>query len=343
MNVNIYRIKIICAFLAAATACSVPRAVAADSVAAQTTTSQSTNPIPVSTITNSPVEQEYEALIAKDDEAHDQVDGWIEENNRAKAKGKAVPDVELNQRILLRLAPVRKAYEEFLEKHPDHVRAHLAFGGFLNEANEETAGEAQWEKALALDTNNPASYNNLAGRYAETDREEKAFQYYEKAIELRPQEALYYENFADALYVARKKAMEYYKLDEQQVFSKALAMYSNAVRLDPSKFVYASRLADTYYAVKPFPPEKALQAWTNALKIAKTDLEREGVAVHLARCKMLGGQLADARAQINAVTNPVFSEIKTQVLKHIAEREKPAETNQPAPVSTQPKAQPSPP
>lgn len=326
MTFTVNRIKILLTLLAATAAY-----ILAGADATKSPTNQTNAPQSITAGTNSATETEYEALIAKDDYAHEEVDRWIEENNRAKTKGTAVPDAELNQRILQRFEPVKKEYEEFLKKYPGHVRAHLAFGGFLNEANDEKAGEAEWEKALALDTNNPAAYNNLAGRYAESGREEKAFQYFEKAIALRPMEGLYYENFADVLYVYRKKAMDFYKLpDEQQVFLKALSVYSNALKFDPTKFVYASRLADTYYAIKPFPAGKALQAWTNALKVAKTDLEREGVCVHLARCKMLGDRLADARVQINAITNPVFSEIKAEVLKNIAEREKPAATNQPS-------------
>src|SRR6185369_5121215 len=155
-------------------------------------------------------------------EAQSEVDNWIQENNQAKAKGRAVPDEELNRKIMQRLEPVKKAYEEFIRKHSDHARARLAYGGFLNDTKDEEGAQAQWEKALQLDPTNPAAYNNLAGRYAESGREQRGFEYFTKAIELKPDEPVYYENFGDALYVFRKKGMEYYKLDEQQVFAKVV-------------------------------------------------------------------------------------------------------------------------
>jgi tetratricopeptide (TPR) repeat protein len=274
--------------------------------------------------TNTSVEKEYEQLLGKDDEAQMQVDQWIKENNQFKAKGAGVPDEELNRRILQRFEPVRKAYDDFLKEHPNHARARLAYGGFLNDATDEAGAQAQWEKALELDPSNPAAYNNLAGRYAESGREFKAFDYFSKAIELKPEEAQYYQGFGDALYVFRKKAMDYYKLDEQQVYGRALGLYSNALRLDPTKFLFASRMADTYYAIKPFPATQAMKAWTNALQLSATEVEREGVCVHLARVKMLAGQLGEARTQLNAITNAAFVQIKTEVMKNIGEREKEA-------------------
>src|SRR5437016_5873058 len=268
---------------------------------------QAANVTATLTDTNAAVEKEYKELLSKDDEAQTDVDKWIQENNQFKTKGAGVPDADLNRRILQRFEPVRKAYEEFIKEHPNHAQARLAYGGFLNDSNDEAGAQAQWEKALELDPTNPAAYNNLAGRYAESGHDGKGFEYFTKAIQLKPEEALYYNNFADALYVFRTKAMEYCKLDEQQIFAKALRFYSNAALLEPKKFLFASSFADTHYAIRPFPAERAEKAWTNALQLAQTDLEREGVYVHLARAKMLGGRFPEARTQLNAVTNPTLS------------------------------------
>jgi len=309
-------VLLLMAFQLAATAESITNVPAGD---------KATNLVASANVTNTAaVEKEYVALLAKDNEAQAEVDQWIQENNQFKAKGAGVPDADLNRRILQRFEPVRKAYEDFIKDHPDHARARLAFGGFLNDANDEAGAQTQWEKALELDPTNPAAYNNLAGHYAESGKEEKGFEYFAKAIQLKPDEPLYYNNFGDAVYVFRKKAMEYYKLDEQQVFAKALGLYSNAVRVDPKKFLFASRFADTYYAIKPFPAEAAAKAWTNALQLTQSELEREGVYVHLARAKMLAGRFPDARTQLNGVTNGAFSEIKSDLLKNIGEREKEA-------------------
>src|SRR6478752_2505613 len=116
MKLKANRMKILPVFVGLTATCILTQSATADTLAAQTNTPQ----VSQATETNSVSERDYEALIAKDDEAHEQVDVWIEENNRAKAKGTAVPDADLNKRILQRLEPVKKAYEEFLQKYPDH-------------------------------------------------------------------------------------------------------------------------------------------------------------------------------------------------------------------------------
>jgi cytochrome c-type biogenesis protein CcmH/NrfG len=122
--------------------------------------------------------------------------------------------------------------------------------------------------------------------------------------------------------------MECFALNEQQVIEKALGLYSNAMRLDPDNFPLASDVAETYYAIKPLRTDEALQAWTNALQVAHSGVEREGVHIHLARIKMAAGRFAEARAHLNAVTNTVYGELKSRIARRIEERQRnPNETN----------------
>jgi tetratricopeptide (TPR) repeat protein len=162
--------------------------------------------------TNAVVEKEYETLLAADDAAQSEVDKWIRDNNEFKAKGAGTPDAELNRRIRDRFEPVRKAYDDFVRRYPRHARARLAYVSFLGDLQDEAGAQAQWEKALELDPGNPSAYNNLAGAYSENGDKKKAFEYFSKAIELNPSEALYYHNFGNSIYVLRKAAMAYYVL-----------------------------------------------------------------------------------------------------------------------------------
>ena len=214
---------------------------------------------------NSTAEREYENLLDADDAAQAEADKWIRENNDFRANGAGVPDADLNRRIQDRFEPVRKAYEDFIRRYPNHVRARIAYGSLLGDLQDETGAQRQWEKALELDPKNPAVYNNLAGTYSERGPAQKAFDYFSKAIELNPSEGLYYHNFGNSLFVLRKQAMAYYHLTEQQIFAKTLLLYSNAVRLTPDNFPFASDLAQTYYAIQPFQEDAALKSWTNAL------------------------------------------------------------------------------
>ncbi len=262
-------------------------------------------------------EKEFQLLMAQDDAALAEVDKWIRENDEFEAKGAGLPAGQLRQRILDRIEPVRKAYEDFIKRHPNHAGARVAYASFLSDTKDEESAQDQLEKALALDTNNPAIYNNLANIYGHIGPVRKAFAYYTKAIELNPLEPIYYHNFGTTVYLFRSDAKEYFHLDEAQVFAKAFALYSNAMRLDPENFPLASDVAQSYYGVQPIPIETALNAWTNALKIAHDEFEREGVQIHFARLKILAGRLKEAQAHLDAVTNAAYGELKSRLTKNL--------------------------
>jgi len=315
--------NLIIGLLGALAATNQPAAVS--NLAAQTTGIAITIPDP-----NDPVEKEYQKLLADDDAAQAEVDQWIRDNRTFAASGAGASMEEMNQRIETRFEPIRKAYRDFLERHPDHARARLAYGSFLGDKGDEEGAQAQWEKARELDPKNPAAWNNLANFYGHTGEPKKAFGYYAKAIELEPTEPVYYHNFGTTVYLFRRDAMEYYSITEQQVFDKALDLYSKAIKLDPGNFPLASDVAQTYYAIRPLRTNDALAAWTNTLKIAHDEIEREGVYVHLARIKMVVGRFDEARQQLNAVTNEMYADLKRVVTRSLNDRESKAKaTNAP--------------
>jgi len=273
---------------------------------------------------NDPLEKEYQKLIEDDDEAQAEVDKWIKDNNEFASKGAGAKPEDLNRRIKEKFAPIRKRYEDFVQHHPTHARARVAYASFLGDLNEEEAAQVQLEKALELDQKNPAVYNNLANIYGHDGPTKKAFEYYAKAIELNPFESVYYHNFGTTVYLFRKDAREYYGITEQQVFDKALELYAKAMKLDPTNFPLASDVAQTYYGIKPTRTEDALKAWTNALAIANDEVEREGVYLHFARHKLHAERFEEARAHLKSVTNEMYTDLKKRLARNIEEQEKEA-------------------
>ena len=265
----------------------------------------------------------------EDDRAQGEIDQWIRENDEFAAKGAAIPPAQLKRKIQQRVEPVRKAYEDFIERHPTNSRARVAFASFLGDTKDEESAEEQLEKALVLDTNNPAIYNNLANIYGHIGPVKKAFEFYGKALALNPLEPVYYHNFGTTVYLFRNDAMEYFNLTMVQVFAKAFELYSNSMRLDPDNFPLASDVAQTYYGIQPMRTEQALQAWTNALHIAHDEIEREGVYIHFARIKNMAGRFAEARAHLDAITNEMYMELKHRIERNINEKENAPTTNAP--------------
>ncbi len=268
-----------------------------------------------------PLEKELQKLMEQDDEAQAEVDKWIRENQEFAAKGAGVPNAELNRRVLKRFEPVRKAYEDFIARHPKYADARVAYASFLNDIGEEEVAFTQLEKARELDPKDPAIWNNLANYYGHNGPVAKAFDYYAKAIELNPKETVYYHNFGTTVFLFRKDAMEHFKINEQQVFDKALELYAEAIKLDPTDFPLATDVARTYYGIKPARTEEALRSWTNAMSLARDDIEREGVHVHFARIKMHVGRFAEARAHLGAITNGMYADLKKTLTRALKEKE----------------------
>ena len=270
---------------------------------------------------NDPAEKELDRLMTEDDAAMAEVDKWIQDNNAFTAQGGGESKAELNQRIMARLDIVRKHYEDFLRRYPDSARGHLAYASFLNNIGDEEAAKVQNEKARELDPKDPAAWNNLGNYYGENGPITNAFVYYAKAIELDSNEPVYYQNLAVMVYLYRTDAKAFYHIDEQQVFDKSLALYRKALQHDPDNFPLVTDYAESYYGIRPLRTNDALVAWTNALQVAHNDVEREGVYVHLTRIKMLAGRYAEARAQLDAVTNATYADLKQTLERAITQRE----------------------
>jgi tetratricopeptide (TPR) repeat protein len=294
---------------------------------------------------NDPVERELARLMKEDDAAQAEVDRWIQDRDKTGIAPGEVEKAALRAKIFNRFAPIKKGYDDLLNAHPNHARGRLAYGSFLSDIGEEEAAEAQWEKAREADPKNPAAWNNLANHYGHYGSVRKAFDYYAKAIELEPDESVYYQNLATIVFLFRKEAMEHYGISEQEVFSRSMALYRKALVHDPENFRLAAEVAQTYYGIKPPTvgdkaldrkaelklAHEALAAWQAAFRLAGSDLERETIQLHFTRWQINSARFDEARQSLNLVTNAALAVSKRTLLNKLARRETGAKgTNNPA-------------
>lgn len=270
---------------------------------------------------NDPVEQEFQRVLDLDDEAQAEVDKWIRDNNAFAAQGAGLPRAELNIKILQRFEVVRTNYLDFLATHTNHARAYLAYASFLNDIGRERDSLEYLEKARDLDPGNPAAWNNLANYHGHFGGVKKSFDYYAKAIELNPNEPVYYQNYGTTVFLFRKDAREHFGITEQEVFDKALALYAQAIRLDPENFPLATDIAQTYYGIRPLRTNAAFTAWNYAMSIARDQIERDGVHIHLARLNREIGNYDEARRHLNIITNAMYDQLKQRLVRSVDEEE----------------------
>jgi tetratricopeptide (TPR) repeat protein len=287
---------------------------------------------PPSTAASTPATDEaYQRLLEQDDDALLDIERWLREEQSPDTLPPSHTRPALQSRIAERTRPVREAYEDFLKRHPEHARAHLAYGSFLMELGDENLAVEHMEQSRRLDTDNPAAWNNLANHYGHRGPVKRAFDYYARAITLNPREPVYYQNLATTVFLFRKDAVEHFQLSESQVFEKSLDLYRQAIKLDPTNFMLASDYAQSFYGIRPASTNgqaaqtddrtrlanQAVHAWEYALKLAGDDLQREGVKVHLARNHLLAGRPGEARRVLFEVTHPVYATLKQRVLRNI--------------------------
>jgi cytochrome c-type biogenesis protein CcmH/NrfG len=266
---------------------------------------------------NDPTEKELHVLMLEDDTALAEVNDWMNTNNIPQTN--RVARLAFQEHVRNRLDLVKHDYDHFLRNHPDSARGYLAYGSFLNDIGDEDAAAVEYENSKQLDPKNPAVWNNLANYYGEYGGITNAFVDYAEAIRLDPTEPVYYQNFATTVYLFRKDAKEYYHINEQQTFDKALGLYRQAMKLAPANLVLATDYAESYYGITPLRTNDALLAWTNALNLAQDDNEREGVMVHLARVKISAGFYTDAQADLDAITNAAFADMKGRLERSLVE------------------------
>jgi tetratricopeptide (TPR) repeat protein len=290
--------------------------------------------------TNDPVDMAFHKLLLDDDAAEQDVLKWSDEADAFSGAGAGDPKITLHARIQKRLDGIKQEYQTFIGLHPNHASARLAFGSFLNDTGEEEGAVEQWEKARELDTNNPAAWNNLANYYGHRGPVKKAFEYYAKAIELDSHESVYYHNMATTIYLFRTDAEEYYHLTETQVFDKALALYRKAIEMDPDNFPLFSDYAESFYGTKPPRWKDGLAAWTESLKIAHDDTERQGVYIHLARINLKLGNYTEARRDLELVKLPMYDTLKGRITRNLNQAVVDASTNGLPKVRPQPTEQP---
>ena len=274
------------------------------------------------------VEQEYDKLMEQDEAALKDVEKMSTDFQAFQEKGVAGSRAALSAKISQRLEPVRKAYDDFLMKHSGYVPARLAYGSFLNEIGEEEDAIVQWERARELDPKNPSAWNNLANSYAHIGPVKKAFQYYEKAVELNPLEPIYLQNLATTTYLFRKDAAESYRTDEEGVFNKALELYRRAMKLDPANVVLATDYAQSFYGIRPMRVDDALAAWKHALTLSKSDAEKEGIYLHLARVELNSGRFTDAEQHLALVSNPDMLDLRNRLRRNLERKRSGTDTTE---------------
>lgn len=224
-------------------------------------------------------------------------------------------------------------YRHFLNDHPQHTRAMVAFGSLLYDQGREEEGIRWWEKAIALDPREAYAYNNIANHYGHSGRAADALKLYDKAIALEPAEPVFRFNWATVCVTFRNDARTVYGWTKEEIYRHCLEQFRKARDLAPQDFDLASAYAQTFYAMPEPDWQEAYAAWKFCLDLPLDDAQRQFVYANLARAGVELGRYDEAREWTTKLTNDGKNSVRRALERRIAERKKtvgpPAVTNSP--------------
>ena len=236
-----------------------------------------------------------------------------------------------------RLAALRRRHENdyrhFLNDHPQHTRAMVAFGSLLYDQGRQEEGIRWWEKAIALDPREAYAYNNIANHYGHSGRSAEALKLYDTAIALEPTEPVFRFNWATTCVTFRNDAHTVYGWTKEEIYRHGLEQFRKARDLAPQDFDLASAYAQTFYGVPEPDWQEAYEAWKFCLDQPLTDAQRQFVYANLARADVELGRYDEAWQWTAKLTNERQDSVRRGLERRIAQRRKtlgsPAVTNSP--------------
>ena len=279
-------------------------------------------------------DQELKIILREDNIAITEITGWINQNLE-QIRFNETEQQALALRIHDRLNTVRKRYLDFLEKHPKHTNARIAYGSFLTHIDNRQGAVNQWKLALSEDPENAAALNNLAAHLGTialqtgiSDGIEEAFRAMDKALRIAQGQSLYHHNHATLLCSFPEIAATHYRIKPQQVIRKAIAELDLAIQLEPKNFEFVADRAEAFLDLKPFPYQNALTAWSDALKLATKQNERDWAYLQCAIAHYKANRWKNVSRSLNKMSGDFHQTLSGQ-LRKAAENKSHTETPKP--------------
>ena len=220
-------------------------------------------------------------------------------------------------------------YKHFLNDHPRHARAMVAYGDYLDDLGREEEAMGWWKKAITVDHNEAYAYNDIANHYGHYGRAAEALKLYDKAIALVPTEPMFRFNWATTCVSFRNDSHTAYGWTKEEIFRRSLAQFRRARDLDPQNFDLATAYAETFYMVPKPDWEEAYAAWKFCLNQPLDDGQQQLVHTHLARGCLRRERYDEAREWAGRI--PSGNPVRRTLERQIAEKSKksPAGMNAP--------------
>ncbi|MFI3290888.1 MAG: hypothetical protein R3Y46_03300 [Opitutales bacterium] len=212
-------------------------------------------------------------------------------------------------------------WQNYISQYPEDIDAIIIYGKFLRAVGEFANA---YKAFLEVDKINPniavvkqqlASFEGDYGMYKE------ALIHIKKAIELSPDEAIYYYQLAELLCVYYKDFLRENIYTQEAINLDMENSFEKAISLDPKNLHLYWRYAQSFYQQSDASWQKALKAWDSLEPFVYMNLEKSNVLLNKARVLIELYRDEEALVILNNINTPSFKKDKDRLIAIIKAQE----------------------
>jgi tetratricopeptide (TPR) repeat protein len=209
---------------------------------------------------------------------------------------------------------VVRAYEELIQRYPNHAPARNAYAQFLWLIGRREPAFAQWTRAYQIDPSDAATASALGGYYLAAGEVPQALDFFQKAVALEPRNPLFHYQLGNAAFLFRHELEKSGDPKTPAALEFALEHLRVASELAPFNEDLARGYAETFYALPNPAWEQALAAWERYLELTTN---KQFAYSHIARVQIKLGRLEQARETMMKFEGPGAEKTRQIIQKQL--------------------------
>jgi len=227
----------------------------------------------------------------------------------------ARPGAEQDSALQDAFLELTRQYDRHLAAEPQDVEARLLYGKLLRRLGQADRAQEVFIEADRLNPNLAVVKQQIGNYLAERGDALGSVRMFLKAIELEPEVALYHHQLGELLDHFNEALLRSGEFNRELLDRQMLQAFESAVRLAPEQVTFRLRWAEAHFDVAQPDWAAALAAFEGAMVYARSELERQTLLLHRARCLKELGRPDDARTLAEAVNDPRLGHSKSQILR----------------------------
>lgn len=198
---------------------------------------------------------------------------------------------------------VANTFKAIIADNPDQIEVRLLYAKMLDAFGDRTGASSQCGEVLNRDPTVAVAHQMLGTFFAEEGDYFRALSFYLNAIQAAPGEATYYFGLGDLLYTFRPGFIKDGVFTSDDLDAKVVEAFRQAAEFAPDELRYQFRYGESFYDLPDPDWTLPLAIWERlSARADLSDLQREAIWLHQARCLGELARYEEARASAAKIT-----------------------------------------